>query len=1267
MPVHLPDSFSSIVKTWFDRTYPAPTEVQLDAWPHILNGEHVLVSAPTGSGKTLTAFLCGINALLTKQWPTDRVSLLYISPLKALNNDIERNLLAPLSQIEELARERNTNLPEIRVATRSGDTPSSKRRSMIRRPPAILITTPESLNLILSSPRARTMLGSVRTVILDEIHAVVGEKRGTHLITAVERVALLAGEFQRIALSATVRPMDLVAAFVAGVGPNGPRPVRLIESAARKLIELSVRFPDTDEPTSEPGFWPHLGRELMRIIECNQSTLIFVNTRRHAEKITLLLNEGRATPVAYSHHGSLSRELREFVEHALKAGELRAIVATNSLELGIDIGTLDQVVLVGTPPEIRSTLQRIGRAGHQVGAVSRAVLFPLHGRDLIDAVAMGEAVAKREVERVEPVRGALDVLAQVIISMTTVETWRVDALYTAIRSSYPYAELPREHFDLVLEMLAGRYQETRIAELKPRIRIDRVLGTVRARDEARLLLYASGGTIPDRGYFQMRSADGSRIGELDEEFVWERRVGESFTLGSQVWTIEQITEKDVVVRAAKPGSPMIPFWRAFSRGRHPFYASRVLSFLSACENATQEGRLEAFAENIDYLEPDSTRKLCDVVVRQRAHTNLPLPHEQHVVLELLRGQRPAAGAAQESMLVVHTLRGLAINMPIALALETYLQRRGEGVSVNASNDSLALQTEAPSGIASPFSSLFSREICNDLAKRGVLDELLRSSLESSSIFGALFRENAGRALLLPKAGFGKRMPLWLNRRRSKRIIEAVAQLHDFPIMIETWRSCLEDHFDVEAARSFLARIASGEIRLGACTTDSPSPFAQDVMWQHTNVAMYESEARSSSSVSETSSELIRRIVHSPDLRPDITPEIVEQARVALAQTAPGHAPSGGEEIVDWVDERVVVPVSEIALLRAAVMRDHGAAAWHVEAVSHQLTWLRRNGCVVLASANRSVLWEPVYHDGEIAPVGAGPKWDVPPSASEPWSSIGAHATLLEADGLEECVEVFLAEVLQSKAPITRTDLENEYGFKPGATSAAIADLVESGSVICGELVERDSRSLLCHADVLEYLLRLRRSSARPAFEPVCAEELVAHWAVLTGATNAGDNPDRLVSALDALFAYPARAELWETDILPARTESYFPTWLDGLLAGSELVWFGCGNERTAFALYGDLELVGSRGAQSDLGHDEQLIRNTLRRMDGADTFAIRDQTHLDTDATVAALWQLVWAGQVSNTSYETLRAGIKARFAVSSLAAERDSSVTRWPGRRARS
>ncbi|MFO7780923.1 MAG: DEAD/DEAH box helicase, partial [Spirochaetia bacterium] len=560
---------------WFERRFGAPTEIQDASRAAIAAGEHVLITAPTGSGKTLAAFLYALDRLLSGAWPTGRLSVLYVSPLKALNTDIRENLTEPLDGLKK----EFADAPVVRTATRSGDTPQSERRRMLKQPPDILTTTPESLNLLLSSRGGRSILGDIRMVILDEVHAVAGSKRGVHLMTAVERLTRLSGEFQRIALSATVRPLEVVAKLVGGA-----RAVRVIEASDSKVLDISVHSVDTRAGEEPQSPWIPMVGEFAGIVERNRSSLFFTTNRRDAERIALLLNEHAGRRIAYAHHGSLSREVRGLVEEKMRSGELEAIVATSSLELGIDIGSIDEVIFAKTPFSVTSCLQMAGRAGHQVGATSRAHVYPLFGRDCLNAVVTARAAVERDIEPVAPVRKPLDVLAQVLLSMIAMEPHDLDELFDFIRGVDAYAELTREEFDAVIDLLAGKYRATRMRELEPRVTVDRITGVATARPGVARLLYHSGGTIPDRGYYELRRAEnGTRIGELDEEFVWERRIGEAFVLGNQVWRIARITDRDVLVEPADTPQQALPFWRGDPVWRHVQLCERLLAFLEEAD------------------------------------------------------------------------------------------------------------------------------------------------------------------------------------------------------------------------------------------------------------------------------------------------------------------------------------------------------------------------------------------------------------------------------------------------------------------------------------------------------------------------------------------------------------------------------------------------------------------------------------------------------------------------------------------------------------
>ena len=804
--------FHPLVASWFAECVGVPTAAQQQAWPRIADGEHVLITAPTGSGKTLTAFLWAIDRLVTGAWPCGHTSVLYVSPLRALNNDIRRNLLTPLDQLRSVFSAAGEAFPDIRVLTRSGDTPQSDRRRMLRHPPEILITTPESLNLLLSSHGGRSILTGLSTVILDEIHAVVGNKRGVHLITGVDRLVPLCGEFQRIALSATVRPLESVAAFiggsrhprnpgVAGMADYQPRPVCILESSADKRYDIQVRFPAAAaDPNDRDSVWEPLVDEFKSIIDRNTSTLLFANSRRLCEKLTLFINSERERPSAYAHHGSLSREIRETVERKLKAGDLKAIVATSSLELGIDIGALDEVVLVQSPTSVSSAIQRLGRAGHQVGETSRGTLFPTHAHDFLEAAVLASLILSRDIEEVRPVDAPLDVLAQVIVSMTGIETWDIDELFDAIRCSHPYRQLARNHFDLVLNMLAGRYAHSRVRELKPRLSIDRLDNTVVARKGALQELYLSGGTIPDRGYFHLRHRDSNaRIGELDEEFVWESSEGQSFTLGTQNWTIQRITHNDVFVTPAPPKPVDLPFWKGDSGNRDFHFSQRIGEFLEHTNARMNDPELLADFKRDHAMDETSAQQLKAFLERQREISGCDLPHRHHLVLEKVNSGPDGYPGTQ---LVLHTMWGGRVNRPFAMALEAAWDIRfGQRLEIYPSNNCIVVLLPDESDSDEVLSLVTASEF----------ESLLRHTLEGSAFFGARFRECAGRALLVTKNRMNQRMPLWVSRLRSQKLLDTVMRFDDFPILLESWRTCLQDEFDLPATKTVLAELESGAI------------------------------------------------------------------------------------------------------------------------------------------------------------------------------------------------------------------------------------------------------------------------------------------------------------------------------------------------------------------------------------------------------------------------------------------------------------------------
>lgn len=1253
-------TFHPVLQRWFSAAVGRPTDIQERAWPVIAAGNHVLITAPTGSGKTLAAFLWSLNQLLTGVWPRGRLRVLYVSPLKALNNDVRRNLLEPLRGLDEAFRAAGEAVPQIAVLTRSGDTPGEERRRMARRPPEILITTPESFNLLLSSHSGRSMLTGIRTVILDEIHAVVGTKRGTHLITAVDRLVPLSGEFQRIALSATVNPLEGVAAFVGGFRRTGrgadslyeKRQVSIIRSRAAKAFELSVVFPPQIGEQTPDGLWRSLTAEWKKIVAAHGSTLFFTNSRRHAEKVTRFLNEGEEEEAAYAHHGSLSREIRLAVEEKLKRGELRAIVATNSLELGIDIGSLDRVVLIQTPRSVSSVLQRIGRSGHGVVGTSRGTLFPTHGMDIVDAAVMARAVTEQDIEEIRPVDAPLDILAQVVLSMTAMERWDIDELFAELRASYPFRELPRRHFDLVLDMLAGRYADTRLRELTARVLLDRLDNTVQAKSGSTFVLYSSGGTIPERGYFDLRLA-GSRakIGELDEEFVWERSVGETFTLGSQLWRIEAIGHNDVEVTPAQSATGIFPFWRAEEQNRDFHLSERIGLFLKDIDARLDSPELKALLRESYALDETAAGELLRFLLRQRDATGERLPHRSHLLAE--RIEDPVSGAEMKQ-LVLHTLWGGKVNRPFGLALAAaWGERFAAPLQVISSDDALLLML--PHDIALP-------ELLSLVTPENV-EALLRKTLEGTGYFGARFRENAERALLLPKAGFRQRMPLWLIRLRAKKLYEAVRRAGDFPILIETWRTCLKDEFDLDSLSEMLEELRDGRIAVSECTTRAASPFAAGLAWKRTNAFMYDDDTPSPAGGTALKPDLLREILFQSHLRPRVPQEVIEALDRKLKRTAPGYAPQSSEELLDWVRERLLIPETEWRELAEALRRDADAdgASWLAESAA-KLAWIGWAGASGRFLASIEALPRVLRafglrpDDAALQPVAPDMPAEELRGTVQAYLARGPRGDEGEGEfGLPE----FLSSWLAYYGPVERRRLQAFFGLADDRFDAALEPLIESQGIVADRFGEESALPELCDSGNLEMLLRMARRYRRPDVEALPLGMLPLFLASFQGVAVRGESMDDLQQRLEQLFGWPAPAEAWERSLLPSRMRPYRGEWLDRLMRENDLLWLGCGPRRITLSFFDDLPLFRERdGGGTDGGPLERLLPDRLGRFS---LLEISERAGMDSSAAAGLLWEEAWRGQVTTDSFLPVRKGILTGFAVPS-AADQDRPLSRRSG-----
>jgi ATP-dependent Lhr-like helicase len=1103
------------------------------------------------------------------------------------------------------------------------------------------------------------MLADVRLLVLDEIHALAGDKRGAMLACSVGRLARLAGEFQRVALSATVRPVQAIADFVGGRelvrGPDGKarycrRAVAVVAPASEKRIALSVEWPDspprntqvakgdheqsissqsapegrytqvakgdlqqsTSSQSAPEGRYAAIIPAIVRKLGRSRGILVFTDSRRRAERMAFLINEAAGEGTAWAHHGSLSKEARRVVEERFKAGELPCVVATASLELGIDIGSVDEVLLAGAPPAVASALQRIGRSGHGVGEVSTGTIYPFHGMDLVMAAAAAKGVEQRAVEETRPLSCPLDVLAQLLLEMALEGPITVDALYETVLSFPPFERLPRALFDSTLRMLAGKYSGTRLRELEPRIAIDAATGTVVAGKGARGLLYSSGGTIPDRGLFSMRIAGSkTRIGELDEEFVWERRVGEAFTLGAQTWRITEIGSEAVLVVPASPDPDIVPFWKGEARFRSPEICERALALLDELGDLDAEGGAAFLAAGYGFS-PAAAAACSRFVAAQkeagfgRHFGRSSLPGARRLVLEI----NEEAGARSDSArLVLHTLRGRAINEPLALALSAAMEEDwGLPIRRVTDDDLILLSVPKVEGL-DPASALV-HAFCS-LVEGDALDRLVRAGLEGSGLFGAQFRENAGRALLLPRGLPGRRTPLWMTRLRARRLFDAVRGSADFPIIVETWRSCLGDLFDLQGVKELAAGVVDGRVEISVFSSRAPSPFAREALWKETGENMYrgdELQGRASSSVSDGA---IAEALRSASLRPRLAPGAVADFEARLKRLVPGWGPDDCLALAEWVRERVLIPASELP----AILSSAGPALAAAFAADPDC------GGRLIRLALPGAAEEVLVHAERAAAVAADPV---------------SH----------------IAEWLRREAVVAPARIASLFGVSGAELDDALGDLAEEGTIVIDLLVGGAEGASVVDAQNLEILLRRARAAARPAVAARRPEDLARFVFSVQGigahSPRREDGRAAIDRALDALAGTAAPAALWESELLPARVSNYRCADLDAALASSPWQWFGAGKGRVSISRAGDLELflppragVSSSGSRLVPAGGESL-----------DFWAIRERAGISSAELARALWAEAWKGLVASDSFQDLRDGIANGFGADLPASE---------------
>jgi ATP-dependent Lhr-like helicase len=1297
------DRFSPATSTWFRGSFSEPTRAQAGAWDAISSGHHALVVAPTGSGKTLSAFLWALDRLASEPPPEDRLRrcrVLYVSPMKALAVDVERNLRSPLVGIGHAATRLGLPEPDITVAVRSGDTPANERRAFARTPSDILITTPESLFLLLTSA-AREALSGVETVILDEVHAVAGTKRGAHLALTLERLdALLERPAQRIGLSATVEPVEEVARYLAG-----GRPVEVVRPPSTKEWDLDVVVPIADmsalgeivvDDLSGPAagaerrasIWPHVEERIVDLVAEHRSTLVFANSRRLAERLTSRLNEiwqerleeaaesaaaddspdgpagvhgdGAAAPepaaprrasartpaelmaqagaskgapavLARAHHGSVSKEHRQAIEEELKAGRLPAVVATSSLELGIDMGAVDLVVQVESPPSVASGLQRVGRAGHQVGAVSRGVLFPKFRGDLVQTAVVVERMRAGAIESLHVPANPVDVLAQQVVAMCAMDDWAVDDLEQLVRRATPFASLPRSILESVLDMLAGRYPSDEFAELRPRIVWDRVTGVLTGRRGAQRLAVTSGGTIPDRGLYAVFLATGEgtgrRVGELDEEMVYESRVGDVFTLGTSTWRIEDITHDRVLVTPA-PGLPgKLPFWKGDQLGRPAELGRAVGGFVREIVGLTPaKARARVQKAGLDEWATDN---LLAYLEEQREATG-HVPDDRTIVVERFRDE------IGDWRVAVHSPFGGQVHAPWALCVSARMRERF-GVDVQAMHGDDGIVFRLPD-LEFEDEGGRGRGVGAELLELVRLDpdevhDLVTAEIGGSALFAARFRECASRALLLPRRRPDRRQPLWQQRQRAAQLLEVASQYASFPIILETVRECVQDVFDVPGLTELMRDIDSRTVTMVDVESSQPSPFARSLMFGYVAQFLYEgdsplAEKRAAALALDPTllAELLGR-GEGLSLRDLLDPSEVTRTEHELQRLTPERACRDGEDVADLLRSLGPLPLVEIERRCREDLSRSEIGGWLVD-----LEGARRLIRVRIAGEER---WAAIEDAGRLRDA---------LGASLP---VGVPQAFLESvpDPLGDLV----ARYARTHGPFSVPAVAHWWGVGPAVALDALRRLVSAGRVVEGELLPTENGGGAhgldyCDAEVLRMLRRRSLAALRAEVEPVPAVELARFLPTWQGVGGGLRGREGLVRAVEQLAGAVVPASALETLVLPSRVVGYSPALLDELTSTGEVLWCGHGS------LPGDDGWVslhlGDTAHLTLPPHDDLEVTDgqqaVLDALAGGGAYFFRTLSDAvgstDDEALLIDLWQLVWSGRVTNDTMVPLRA-----------------------------
>jgi ATP-dependent Lhr-like helicase len=1267
------ERFTPATREWFAGAFPEPTPAQAGAWEAIASGKHALVVAPTGSGKTLSAFLWSLDRLAATPKPVDpkrRTRVLYISPLKALGVDVERNLRSPLVGISATGRRLGQEVPPISVGVRSGDTTSADRRMLQREPPDILITTPESLYLMLTSAARETLVG-VETVIVDEIHAVAASKRGAHLAVSLERLdAVVEKPAQRIGLSATVRPIEEVARFLGGQAP-----VTIVQPPAAKTFDLRVVVPvedmtelgvrSTDPVSPGPGepaetglqsagsIWPHVDQAVVEQVLAHRSTIVFVNSRRLAERITASMNDvyaemlepvaagGLDTPpsaatrpprvpalvmgqsgatsgaepvLARAHHGSVSKEQRAEIEDELKSGRLRCVVATSSLELGIDMGAVDLVIQVETPPSVASGLQRVGRAGHQVGEISKGVLFPKHRADLLGTAVVSERMRTGLIEAIAVPQNPLDILAQQTVAAVALDTIEVEAWFETVRRSAPFSTLPRSAYEATLDLLAGRYPSDEFAELRPRIVWDRVAGTISGRPGAQRLAVTSGGTIPDRGMFGVfivGTEDGARrVGELDEEMVYESRVADVIALGATSWRIEEITSDRVLVTPAFGQPGRVPFWKGDGLGRPAELGKAIGAFTKdlASKPTGIEQRLRDSG-----LDEWAVQNLLRFVEEQKQATGA-VPTDTTLLVERFRDE------LGDWRIVLHSPYGMPVHAPWALAVSARIRERlGVEGSAMAGDDGIVVrlpETDADP----PGADLF-------LFEKDELEQLVTEEVGGSALFASRFRENAARALLLPRYNPGRRNPLWQQRQRSAQLLDVARKYPSFPIILETVREVLQDVYDLPALAALTADIAARAVRMVEVETTSPSPFARTLLFGYVAAFMYEGDsplAERRAAALSLDPTLLAELLGRAELRELLDPKVIEQTELELQRLDPDRHAKDAEGLVDLL--RILGPLSTEELALRYTPR--------IEA--RLLEELARNNRVIRATIAGEQRWAVVEDASRLRDALGVPL------------PIGVPTAFL--DPVDDPVGDLVSRYVRTHGPFTAQDAADRLGLGVAVVTDVLRRFAADRRVVEGEFRPGATGVEWVDAEILRRLRRRSLAALRSEVEPVPQRAL---GRFLPAWHRFGDlrGIDGLVSAIDQLSGVALPASTWESMVLPSRVKDYSPSMLDELTTSGEVLWSGRG-ELPGGDGWMALHLADAAPLtlfEPNLTDQGELHGRIIDALAGGGAFFFRQletalsvTDRVDDKDLAAALWDLVWAGLVGNDTLAPLRARLGA-------------------------